>query len=394
MKPDDILNAIGEVDDAYIKKAHQKSFLKAVLVFTIIVIVSCAVVVSQVPDFNLQLRYNPDSSVNTGYAEPEALIHNKWTSMEYTAYADGEVVSTTEFRIALNPNYTITHVENGITTKIVGSNGDTLWPNDYLGNRHYTNLYISTLYSTDLIDRIDFVYINSEAAYGALNQQLNCIQLEYFERSDLVNRQTLLENGRTSQETVIGIRGYDHQNTLITGWKEWDAEYNLLAYAEYVYDGNIQTVSTYLANGTLTGTRVSKYSFGNLRWREHYAADGTLVGKEVYRYRPWELFVCLEGFIALFIIVSLAMTAGIAVWDDRIQLGTRLIPKAIASTQDETIMLIEKMEDLKLKIMKLSDLLEKTNREGLEEEIARLNEEMGEMNDNLSKLLNTKPDDV
>lgn len=394
MRPDDILNAIGEVDDTYIKKAHQKSFLKAFLVFAVIIIIGCAVAVGQLPDFYLQLRYNPDASVITGYAEPEALIHNKWTSAAYTAYAAGEAVSTTEFRLALDRNYSITHVENGVTTRIVGTDGNSSQHNDYLGSQHYTNLYISTLYSTDLLDRIDNVYINSETAYGVLNQQLNCIKLEYSERSDRVSRQTLLANGRTSEETVIGSRGYSYQNGRITGWKEWDAEYNLLAYAEYAYDGSVQTVSTYLADGTLTGIRVSKYSLGNLKWREYYDADGVLTGKEVYRYRVWELFFSLQGFISLVIILSLALTAGIALWDDRIQRGTRLIQGRTAASRAEMIRLTEEMEALRIQITQLSEQLKTEDHEGMKEEIAGLCEELVKMNERLDKLWNTQPGDM
>lgn len=389
MKPDDILSAIGEVDDAYIKKAHQKSLFKAILIFAVIVLVLCSVAISKAPEWNLQLRYNPDSSVITGYAEPEAIIHNSWTSMEYTAYTDGAPVSTTQFRHILYSDYVIAHTENGETTEIIGSNGDSLWPSDYLESQHYANLYISTLYSADLLDRIDTIFIKSETAYGVLNQQLNYIKLEYFERSDRVHRQTLFANGGTPEETVISSRGYSYQNDRITGWKEWDAEGTLLSYADYTYDRNVQTVSTYLVDGTLTGTRVSKYVLGNLKWREYYDADGALVGKEVYRYRVWELFFSLQGFITLFIIASLAATAAIGVWADRIQFGTKLVPKSITPTQDDTIKLIEKIEDLSLQIMKLSDQLETADYEGLGEEITKLNEEIEKMNDHLSKLLNT-----
>lgn len=35
MKPDDILNAIGEVDERYVKRAHMKDWLKAILAFTV-----------------------------------------------------------------------------------------------------------------------------------------------------------------------------------------------------------------------------------------------------------------------------------------------------------------------------------------------------------------------
>lgn len=392
MKPDDILNAIGEVDDAFIRKAHRKSFLTAVLVFVAIVFALSAIVVWHVPDYQLLLRYNPDASVNTGYVEPEVLIHTKWTSMEYTAYANGEAASTTEFRIALNPDYTITHLENGTTTKIVGSNGDARWPNDYLGNQHYANLYLSTLYSTDLIDRIDFIYINSEAAYGEMNQQLNCIQLEYFERGNMITRQLLLKDGRTQQEAVIGIKSYDHSNGRISGWKEWDPEYNLLAYAEYAYDGNTQTVSSYLADGTLTGTRISRYSFGNLRWREYYDADGSLVGREVYRYRPWELFFCPEGFIAIVIILSLAATAAFAVWDDRLQPGTIVVSLSRDQSPRETTELLRRISALNRSVNNLADRLGQTPPDVDPEQFTRLTEQIEHLRARLAEYLSNTPD--
>lgn len=393
MKPDDILTAIGDVDDTYIRKAHQKSFLKALAVFMVIVIVGIAIANSQLPDYHLQLRYNPDGSVITEYLEPEAIIHSKWTSLEYTAYQNGEVQSSTLFQRRFNPNYIITHTQNGETTKIVGSNGDTHWPSDYLGDAHYTNLYIRTMYSTDLLDRIDMVYINSETAYGVLNQQLNCIKLEYSERSNLVSRQYLVKNGRTEDEEVIRSRGYGLSNQKISGWKEWDADWNLLSYAEYRYDGNTQTVSEYLAGGTLIGTRVSKYAFGDLKWREYYDPQGILIGKEVYRYRIWEPFVCFEGCFILLLILSIAVTMAFAVWDDRIKLGDKLTFLRDGASKDDAAQMIKKMDDLKIRIEKLTEQLEKTESPELRKEITALTTELKEMNHHLSELINSKPTD-
>ena len=393
MKPDDILIAIGDVDDTYIRKAHQKSFLKALAVFMVIVIVGIAIANSQLPDYHLQLRYNPDGSVITEYLEPEAIVHNSWTSLEYTAYQNGEVQSSTLFQRRFNPNYIITHTQNGETTKIVGSNGDAHWPSDYLGDAHYTNLYIRTLYSTDLLDRIDMVYINSETAYGVLNQQLNCIKLEYSERSDLVSRQYLVKNGRTEDEEVIRSRGYDLSNQKISGWKEWDADWNLLSYAEYRYDGDTQTVSEYLADGTLTGTRVSKYAFGDLKLREYYNPQGDLIGREVYRYRFWEPFLCFEGCFFLLLIFSLAVTMAFAVWDDRIKFGDKLAFIRDGATKDDAVQMSKKMDDLKIRIEKLTEQLEKTESPELHKEITALTAELKEMNHHLSELISGKPAD-
>ena len=393
MKPDDILNAIGDVDDTYIRKAHQKSFLKALAFFMIIVIVGVTIMYRQLPDFHLQLRYNSDGTVISGYVEPETVIHNKWTSMEYTAYSEGTPTSTTVFQRRFNPDYRITHTENGNTTQIVGSNGDTLWPHDFLGDQHYANLYISTIFSTDLIGRIDKVYVNSEAAYGILNQQLNSVSFEYLERSNFILRQILYKSGGTPEETIIGSRGYDYHINQFNGWKEWNSEGNLLAYAEYSYDGNTQTVASYLADGTLTGTRVTQYSFGKLKWREYYNPQGTLIGKEVYRYRFWEPFLCIHGACFLFVIISLAATVAFGIWDDRIKFGDRLVFIRNGTSKNDTVPLSKKMDELKILIEKLSEQLDKTGSSDLHEEISALTTEMKDMNKHLSELINGKPTD-
>jgi len=393
VRPEDVLQAIGEVDDAYIKKAHRKSLLTALLVFAVIVAVGCAIAYHLLPDQYLQLRYYPDASVVTGYPEPEALIYDDWTSVAYTAYQDGQVRSTTEFQRALFTRYKITHSENGETKQIIGANADALWPKDYLGSRHYQNLYLSTMYATDLLNRVDMVFINSETAYGVLNQLLNCVTLEYLERSDRVLRQTQVANGGTQDETVLSTRGYSYQNDKIIGWKEWAPEGNLLSYADYTYDGNTQTAATYLADGTLAGTRVSKYSFGKLRWREYYDPDGTLTGKEVYRYRAWEVFFSLEGAAAAVVIVSLAATMGIAVWDDRIRLGDRLVMRKIPATQNDTLKLMAKVDSLRSQVAKLSQRLENTEQEEIARELAGFRKELEEMNELLGSLLKPPRED-
>lgn len=390
MKPDDILNAIGEVDDIYIKKAHRKSLLKAILVFAIISVVACSIVVSQMSEDYILMRFNTDFSVNTGYIEPEILIHDKWTSIEQTSYANGVPVSTTQFKHTLYDNYSVTHIQNGEVTRIIGTSSSPISPKDYLGSKHYANLYIRSNNSTDLLDRIDIIAIYSDTAYGVYNQELNYIKLEYFERGDLIHGQTKLKNGHTSEETIISSRGYDHRNGQISGWKEWDPVGTLLAYAEYTYDGNIQTVSTYLADGTLTGTRISNYAFGNLKWREYYDVSGEMVSREVYHYRVWELFASPEGFLSLVIILSLAATVAVAIWDDRLQIGTRLVSKSVISQPDEIINLIHEVNELKTQISDLTEKMSHSDSEVFAEDVKQLTEQLNELNSHLANLLDFK----
>jgi len=391
MKPDDILNAIGEVDDIYIKKAHRKSMLKAILVFAIISIVLCSAAVSQMSEDYILMRFNTDFTVNTGYIDPEVLIHDQWTSIEQTTYANGVAVSTAQFKHTLYDNYSVTHTHDGEVTRIIGTSASPVSSKDYLGSKHYANLYICSQNSIDLIDRIDTIAIYPETAYGDSDQELNFIKLEYLERGNLINRQTRLKNGYTSEETIISSCGYSYRNGQISGWKEWDPEGTLLAYAEYTYYGNIQTVTTYLADGTCTGTRVSKYSFGNLKWREYYDASGEMVSREVYHYRVWELFSSLEGFISLFIILSLAATIGIGIWDDRIQLGTRLASGTVINHPKETRELIREVTELQLQVYALSEKISQKAPEAFKEELLQLTAELEKMNDHLAELVDLTP---
>lgn len=392
MKPEDLLNAIGEVEDAYIQKAHRKSLLYAILTFVVISAVLCVIAVSQMSDDFILLRFNTDFSVNTGFIEPEVLIHDKWTSLEQTTYVNGVPVSTTEFKHTLYDNYAVTHSHNEEVTRIVGTSNSPISPKDYLGSKHYANLYIRSQNSIDLIDRIETIAIYSETAYGDSNQELNCTKLEYFEHSDWIHRQTRLKNGHTMEEAVIGSRGYDYQNGRISGWKEWDAEGTLLSYAEYTYDGNNQTVSTYLADGTYMGTRLSQYVFGHLKWREHYDASGELVSKEVYHYRVWELFASLEGFLSLVIILSLAATVGIGIWDDRIQIGARVVSKSVNSQSEEVENLTREVNELNRKISELSEKMMLTGSGTYVEELKLLAEQLKVLNSHLEKFSNFGPE--
>lgn len=384
MKPEDLLSAIGEVDDAYIKKAHRKSFLTAIFVFTVIAVIGISLVVSLMEKDHILLRFNTDGSVNTGYIDPEVLTHDKWTSMEQTAFVDGIPVSTTNIQYRLFREYSIIHTEYDQTVRIVGSASGPLTPKDYLESEHYANLYIHGYYRTDLLDRVEGIGIYSDAAYGSPNGELNCLELEYLGRGDLILRQTRLENSE-GNPTIISSRGYDTHNGQISGWKEWDPENNLLAYAEYTYNGNIQTVKSYLADGTRTGTRVSNYSFGVLRWREYYDAEGVLTGKEVYRYRPWELFFCLKGFASLVVILSLAATLAFAVWDGRIRPGDRIVPKWLADDREQSRELLTEVKELSTQIAKLSEKL--TASGYIPEDITQLTEKLDRLNENLENLL-------
>lgn len=89
--------------------------------------------------------------------------------------------------------------------------------------------------------------------------------------------------------------------------------------------------------------------------------------------------------------MSLLMAFG--VWEDRIKFGDRLAFIRDGTTKDDAVLLMWKMDELKIHIEKLTEQLEKAESLELHEEITTLTTELKEMNHHLSKLINGKPMD-
>ena len=117
-----------------------------------------------------------------------------------------------------------------------------------------------------------------------------------------------------------------------------------------------------------------------------------MVSKEVYRYRVWELFASLEGFISLFITLSLAATISIGIWDDRIQIGTRLVSKSVISQPDEIRNIIQEVNELKIQLSDLTAKISLADSEAYAEDAKRLTEQLKELNSHVEKLLDFKPE--
>ena len=137
---------------------------------------------------------------------------------------------------------------------------------------------------------------------------------------------------------------------------------------------------------------MSKYTFGDLKWREYYNPQGDLIGREVYRYHFWEPFLCFEGCFILLLIISLAVTIAFAVWDDRIKFGDRTVFLNSRTTKEDTILLCEKMDRLSIRVGKLTEQPEKTDSQNLRDEISALTAEIKELNDQLPEFRNGKSD--
>ena len=391
MKEEDLLQAIGEVDDIYIKRAHQKTRWNAILTALATILILGTGAVLLMPADYLLMRMETDGTANTGYADPRSLVQDDWTSMERTDYQENIVVGTTQIRRSLYGGYKLTREEDTGIQTIVGTvrGDDYRW--DYVDreDRRDTTLkaggnrrWLTTRYSTDLVDRINSFYIHAGTAYGNPGTLLNALQIEYMSTgvgSGLVTRQShVLDDG-----TVTGYRTFSYINQKLSNTKDYDGAGNLLSYTDYVYDGYLCTATTYLANGTMEEQELIRYDWlDRVKWREIYSAQGQILRKETYRYRPWELFVSMEGLWTLFAILSLATTLSLAVWDSRFQRGDRIVQR-LTGRQEEAL-----AEDIQALIHTMDVLSAKLDTHDCEEaSISCLITELQTLNAHLEQLI-------
>ena len=387
MRADDLLNAIGEVDDAYIRRAHRKTRWKAFLTSLVTVLVLAAGAVLLMPADYLLARIEPDGSVNMGYVDPRSLENDKWTSLEQITCENGSVIGTTRIRRSLYGRYAVSRTEGTDTETVVGTvrGDDYRW--DYVDreDRKDTTLkaggsrrWLTTRFTTDLVGRIDSLYIFSGTANTDPGALLNAVRIEYMSTGvgpGLVVRQShVLDNG-----TATGYRTFSYVNQKLSNTMDYDGSGNLLSGTEYVYDGYLCRTTTCLADGTVTEQSCVKYDWlDRVRWREIYDGEGNLTAKEIYRYRPWELFISWDGLWTLFAILSLAATLGIAVWDERFRRGDRYIPNMTAVQEQE---LAKELLRLTRSLDAVSAML--TAQSCSQETLERLTEEIAELNRHL-----------
>lgn len=384
MKPDDILNAIGDVEDRFIRTARRKSLLTALLVFTLIVIILCAFFIRTMPEDRLLIRYNPDATVNTGYLAPEEFGESEWTSMEHITYENGEAVSSTRFSRKLFGDYSITTDSK----TLVGNVRNPYEISDYVSSHDFRNEYLRTMFTMDVLDRPQWITIVSEYAYGETDQVLSKVEVQYYESRNDVMQQTLYSAESQGTE-MSGYKVFGYKDGKVGNSIEFDANDVMLAYSETTLDSGTATERSYLADGTLTSYTVSYYDmFDRLTRKEHFDSADNLTGAEQYYYRTWELFGSVKGLLVLFLfIVPFSATFAVAIWSDRIKPGTRLINKEQFAGENKTTQLLREARGLREEIEQLSQM----PKDQLSDDTAiALTKEISQLNETLSRLLDKK----
>lgn len=319
MRPDDIINAIGEVDERFVRRAHRKDRLKSILAFILTLAISMlALSMTMEPDYVLS-RYTPDLTPNNGYVDPTHLEDDHWTTMTHTSFRNGSEAAVTKFSRTLFNHYSAERTESdGSHTKLFGEIQGEYYRNEYLGSKSEQNLYTSCFYEKDLIGRLNHMVVHTESAHADGYALLNMLEFEYFEN------QFLVEQRKVTDTELLGYRTLDYTNHRISKTKDYDSEDNLISYTEYAYDGQTLTTKSYTADDVLTGSAIAKYDWlGRILSKESYDSEGALISREEYHYRIWELFYSIEGAICLIGILFLAMAIGKGIYDDRIHFPTK-----------------------------------------------------------------------
>ncbi len=309
MKPDDILNAIGDVEDKLVKKARRRYLLRAICaglaVFLLLVWLSGFLMA---PDYLLP-RYNPDLTVRTGFVDMDTL-DGRWSAMRYTGAA-----GTSEFRRTVMGEYTLICVDNtGTASRVISYKGA-----DYLDEVKAEKQYVRTSCGTDRAGRLEEIRVMSMGGHPLGEGTLNWVEFEYDPGGTAVRQTRYAADGH--QKVLLGERRYVYEDGVLTASTDHDAEGNRTGSTKYVYTDTGYLAASYDAGGGLTGSVHCEYDFwGRLKTRVHLDADGNRIGTEAYSYRFWETYRSLEGICVAVTILSLSLLAAFTVYEDRIRL--------------------------------------------------------------------------
>lgn len=304
-----------------------KAILKGVSVFFVVLLALLILLSLCVRPSYLALRYNPDATVKTDYIDLDDLNKDRWTSVTQTNYENGNIESETRFEKYLVNSYSISHSQFGNMSNQWILTGDTSGYNHYdyaegydpakekVDDEFSEFLYIRCERTLNGASDVDSVLTISGQAWGADNELLNFIRIQYGEDGK-VEKQTqyLLDN------TVVGYRLYNYDaNGNLIKTEDYDSNSILIGYNEYEHGNRVMINREYNINGAVAGYTETQYDLlGRISNRVAYNEIGEIKSNECYHYNPFEVYHSIIGYIALAIIVLLSATMGVGVYDDRV----------------------------------------------------------------------------
>ncbi len=255
-------------------------------------------------------RWNPDFTVNQGFADWYAILDQDWSSMEYTAYENGQVVETTRFWNGLDGAHRITHTDPQGTTYLYGSGSfgysttdpqDTFyeiplpsqaqsWIDRLLVVKKWENRILSGSYQVNN-DRMVFFQVS-----GKEGTPVKQVELEH--NIDTIGQELLCQRLLDENGNLLAYQRYGwNQYSQCTQVSTYDSQDHLTEQTSITFQDQVGYGVTKSASGELLGTSKSWFTLKNdLKRRETYDPQGQLIGVETYHHRLWERFLSTTGF--------------------------------------------------------------------------------------------------
>ena len=298
------------------------------------------------PDYILS-RVNPDFSLNEGYANPDNLKKEWWSSLEQTSFEEGKETSSTIFHRKLLDVMIIEHIdENGeIKTLRSASRGayggfDNLyWQPESTGNpivdvvnrttreESGEGLYITSGYTRRENNVPSFAMrpitlstrkVNDQ---GKDDQEVNTLLFKYDDNNHIIEQTKTVEvkNGNRTTTNDVGHRKLSYEGNRLAKTEDYGPDGTTpISSIVYEYEGNTGSYENRWADGTLIERGEMTYGlFGQIKTRTRYDSKGEKISEERYNYRILERYLVFDAAgAALVATVSVSLLAGSGVYNE------------------------------------------------------------------------------
>lgn len=296
------------------------------------------------PDYILS-RVNPDFSLNEGYANPDNLKKEWWSSLEQTSFEDGKETSSTTFHRKLLDVMVIEHTDANGESKTLRSSsfgyhsGKLYWQPKSAGNpitdmvnritreESDEGLYITSGYTRrennvpSFAVRPVILSIRKVDGQGNDEQQVNALDFEYDDNGRLIEQTKTVEvkNGNRVTDNDVGHRKLSYEGNRLAKTEDYGPDgTTLISSIIYEYEGNRGSYESRWADGTLIERGEMTYGlFGQIKTRTRYDSKGEKISEERYNYRILERYLVFDAAgAALVATVSVSLLAGSGVYNE------------------------------------------------------------------------------
>ena len=298
------------------------------------------------PDYILA-RVNPDFSLNEGYADPDNLKKEWWSSLEQTSFEDGEEASRTTFHRKLLDVMIIEHNDESGEEETLRSASrgayagfkNLYWQPKSTGNpiadavnrttreESGEGLYVTSGYTLRENNVPSFavrpISLSTRKVddQGNADQQVNALLFKYDDNNHIIEQTKTVEvkNGNRVTDNDVGHRKLSYEGDRLTKTEDYGPDgTTLISSITYEYEGNRSSYESRWADGTLIERGEMTYGlFGQIKTRTRYDSKGEKISEERYNYRILERYLVFDAAgVALVATTSVSLLAGSGVYNE------------------------------------------------------------------------------